>query len=246
MEDIIRQALLPAESIGPHVADGRYDLIGPDGDIILPQAWEMMIQPDMAIAMHLWPMPEPPKKVVERESTTSAREERPELHAFLSRSIATSPTPTLTPAPDPYKGISEDRLWLQENKGTPLEEVKRMFENRNPSPDRGIIRTPSPPPTPELSKRITNARPLAPSESTHTQPELLLMSLRKFRTSVFATNTKQSSRRTRGKSIAPSSPNPPPPESTMDASKVASRPPSLGERNFDKMRRQFLEKRGKV
>ncbi|XPS98962.1 hypothetical protein M3J09_008149 [Ascochyta lentis] len=59
MEELIRQAFLHVDVIGPHVQQGHYDLIGPDGEIILPQFWEMMIQPGWAITMHMWPMPEP-------------------------------------------------------------------------------------------------------------------------------------------------------------------------------------------
>jgi hypothetical protein len=59
MEELIKQAFLHVEVIGPHVADGHYDLIGPNGEIILPQVWETMIEPDWSITMHMWPMPEP-------------------------------------------------------------------------------------------------------------------------------------------------------------------------------------------
>ncbi|KAF9885122.1 hypothetical protein FE257_000699 [Aspergillus nanangensis] len=62
MEELIRQAFLHIEVIGPHVAEGHYDLIGPNGDIILPQVWETVIEPDWAITMHMWPIPEPPKE----------------------------------------------------------------------------------------------------------------------------------------------------------------------------------------
>jgi hypothetical protein len=58
---LIRQAFLHVEVIGPHVQEGHYDLIGPNGEIILPQVWETMIEPDWAITMHMWPMPDPPK-----------------------------------------------------------------------------------------------------------------------------------------------------------------------------------------
>ena len=61
MEDLIRQAFMHVEVIGPHVADGHYDLVGPNGEIILPQVWETMIEPDWAITMHMWPLPEQPK-----------------------------------------------------------------------------------------------------------------------------------------------------------------------------------------
>jgi hypothetical protein len=60
MEELIKQAFLHVDVIGPHVHEGHYDLVGPDGEIILPQIWETMIQPDWAITMHMWPMPEPP------------------------------------------------------------------------------------------------------------------------------------------------------------------------------------------
>jgi hypothetical protein len=60
MEELIKQAFLHVDVIGPHVHQGHYDLVGPDGEIILPQIWETMIQPDWTITMHMWPMPEPP------------------------------------------------------------------------------------------------------------------------------------------------------------------------------------------
>ena len=60
MEDLIRQAFRHVEVIGPHVAEGHYDLVGPTGDIILPQVWETVVEPDWTITMHMWPMPEPP------------------------------------------------------------------------------------------------------------------------------------------------------------------------------------------
>lgn len=60
MEELIRQAFLHVEVIGPHVAEGHYDLVGPTGEIILPQVWETVVEPDWTITMHMWPMPEPP------------------------------------------------------------------------------------------------------------------------------------------------------------------------------------------
>jgi hypothetical protein len=61
MEELIRQAFLHVEGLGPHVAEGHYDLIGPNGEIILPRVWETTIEPDWSISMHMWPMPEAPK-----------------------------------------------------------------------------------------------------------------------------------------------------------------------------------------
>ncbi|KFZ17800.1 hypothetical protein V502_04399 [Pseudogymnoascus sp. VKM F-4520 (FW-2644)] len=58
MELLIKQAFLDVDIIGPHVQEGHYDLIGPRGEIILQQEWEAVVEPDMAITMHMWPMPE--------------------------------------------------------------------------------------------------------------------------------------------------------------------------------------------
>ena len=61
MEDLIFQAFLHVDFIGQHVQDGHYDLMGPNGEIILPQVWDAVVQPGMAITMHMWPMQEPPE-----------------------------------------------------------------------------------------------------------------------------------------------------------------------------------------
>jgi hypothetical protein len=60
MEELIKQAFLHVDIIGPHVQDGHYDLIGPNGEIILPSVWEKVIEPDWAITMHMWPMDKAP------------------------------------------------------------------------------------------------------------------------------------------------------------------------------------------
>ncbi|KAK6833476.1 hypothetical protein PG987_008170 [Apiospora arundinis] len=56
IEELIKQAFLHVDVIGPHVQAGHYDLLGPDGQIILPQIWDKVIEPDWAISMHMWPM----------------------------------------------------------------------------------------------------------------------------------------------------------------------------------------------
>ena len=62
MGDLIKQCFLHVDVIGQHVKEGQYDLVGPDGTIILPQLWETMIRPGWEITMSMWPLPEPPKK----------------------------------------------------------------------------------------------------------------------------------------------------------------------------------------
>lgn len=58
MQRLIKTALLHIEVVGTAVAEGRYDLVGPNGDIILPQVWEQVIKPGWTVTMHMWPFPE--------------------------------------------------------------------------------------------------------------------------------------------------------------------------------------------
>ena len=58
MEFLIKEAFVHIPGIGPHVAEGHYDLLGPHGEIILPHVWETVIEPDWTITMHMWPMVE--------------------------------------------------------------------------------------------------------------------------------------------------------------------------------------------
>jgi hypothetical protein len=58
MEDLIKQAFMHVDQFSQHVAEGHYDLIGPNGEIILPQVWENMIEPDWSVTMMMWPIPE--------------------------------------------------------------------------------------------------------------------------------------------------------------------------------------------
>lgn len=58
MRDLIEQAFMNVGVLGPHVMEGHYDLIGPDGEIILPTMWEQVVQPDLAVSMTMWPIEE--------------------------------------------------------------------------------------------------------------------------------------------------------------------------------------------
>ncbi|KAL2211990.1 hypothetical protein CC79DRAFT_1364277 [Sarocladium strictum] len=60
MEELIKQAFIQVEKLGPHVQEGRYDLTGPDGEIILPSVWDKVIQPDWQIVMTMWPIEDAP------------------------------------------------------------------------------------------------------------------------------------------------------------------------------------------
>lgn len=60
MEELIKQAFLQVDVLGPQVQEGHYDLIGPNGEIILPSVWERVVEPDWAITMTMWPMDKRP------------------------------------------------------------------------------------------------------------------------------------------------------------------------------------------
>lgn len=56
MEDLITQLFADNESIEPYVSKSQYDLVGPEGEVILPQDWEEVIEPGWTITMQIWPV----------------------------------------------------------------------------------------------------------------------------------------------------------------------------------------------
>jgi len=68
MEELIKQAFLHVEVVGPQVMEGNYDLIGPDGEIVLPTVWERVVMPDWHVTMHMWPMERMPQPLRPRQA----------------------------------------------------------------------------------------------------------------------------------------------------------------------------------
>lgn len=55
MEGLLSQAFSHIDGIGPHVAEGHYDLEGPSGEHILKEVWDITVQPGWEITMKMWP-----------------------------------------------------------------------------------------------------------------------------------------------------------------------------------------------
>ncbi|KXT01708.1 hypothetical protein AC578_2793 [Pseudocercospora eumusae] len=65
MEKLIKKSFLSVEGpVRQYVNEGKYDLTGPDGEIVLPTVWDSIIRPDWSITMHLWPRHEEDKKTL--------------------------------------------------------------------------------------------------------------------------------------------------------------------------------------
>ena len=54
MEELIQEAFIPVHTIRPDVLGGRYNLVGPTGEIIPPHDWDSVIQPGWTVTMHVW------------------------------------------------------------------------------------------------------------------------------------------------------------------------------------------------
>ncbi|KAF2809292.1 uncharacterized protein BDZ99DRAFT_443486 [Mytilinidion resinicola] len=64
MKELINTGFAHVEGLNKHVFAGHYDLAGPDGEIMLPQVWEALIEPGMTVKMILWPeIPPPPSSI---------------------------------------------------------------------------------------------------------------------------------------------------------------------------------------
>ncbi|OCK82476.1 hypothetical protein K432DRAFT_293157, partial [Lepidopterella palustris CBS 459.81] len=137
MEELIKQAFLHVDVIGPHVHEGHYDLVGPDGEIILPQVWETMVQPDWAITMHMWPMPEPPPP----------------------------PEPPKEPAPPPPMMDPQMVIIPPSHNGKKPKKDKKIRPHNGQGFPPGMMAPPPPPPPPDVV--VVNAPPPPPPPPPH-------------------------------------------------------------------------------
>lgn len=130
MEELIKQAFLHVDVIGQHVHDGHYDLVGPDGEIILPQVWETMVQPDWTITMHMWPMEDPAPK-----------------------SPPPPPPPPMPPLGDPWVGVDMPHRHPSKGKGRG-DKVHKILGDppmpKNRHRGGGGMMPPPPPPPPPI------------------------------------------------------------------------------------------------
>ena len=60
MEYLIKEIFLVVPNLGLRVAEGQYDLCGPQDEILSPSNWESMIEPGWEITMRMWPNSERP------------------------------------------------------------------------------------------------------------------------------------------------------------------------------------------
>lgn len=91
MESLIKQSFLHVDVIGPHVQEGHYDLMGPDGTIILPQLWDTMVRPDWDVTMYMWPIPEAPKKKDKKAKKANPVIEPPIIHDPIGKPVIDRP-----------------------------------------------------------------------------------------------------------------------------------------------------------
>ncbi|KAI0516977.1 hypothetical protein F5B22DRAFT_605733 [Xylaria bambusicola] len=56
MRELIEATFAHIDGLAAEVQAGHYDLVDPDGSIILPQTWDQIIQPGWNIQMQMWPM----------------------------------------------------------------------------------------------------------------------------------------------------------------------------------------------
>lgn len=61
INDIFKTAEFEPQSLAAAISQEYYDLVGPEGSIILPLVWGELIEPGWSISMQMWPLPEAAK-----------------------------------------------------------------------------------------------------------------------------------------------------------------------------------------
>lgn len=54
MESLIRRSFSHVESMNSKIVTGSYDILGPTGEIILPEIWEAVIKPGWVVELRFW------------------------------------------------------------------------------------------------------------------------------------------------------------------------------------------------
>lgn len=72
----MKRVFLHVDVPGPRVNQGHYDLVGSEGEIILPRVWGSIIEPRWLMTMFMWPIPEPKPKSGGKSPWSSATSTR--------------------------------------------------------------------------------------------------------------------------------------------------------------------------
>lgn len=184
MESLINQAFLHVDMIGAHVQEGHYDLVGPDHAIIMPQLWESVIRPDWEITMHLWPLPEPPRK----EKNTKKTKPGDELY-----------DPMIQTDNSVFAGVNlQDPFGMDHS--AELAAKKKVKKDKSKAPTSGVAPTWDdywpPPPAPPMA---SDPRPPKPAVVIELPPGLRETDLEKRVKEVNLDRTRRHSSRTAAK-----------------------------------------------
>ena len=54
MENLIKRSFSHVESVDSRIFRGRYDILSPEGEIILPEIWDSVIRPGWVVELRFW------------------------------------------------------------------------------------------------------------------------------------------------------------------------------------------------
>ena len=118
MEILIKRSFAHIESMNTDIFRGNYDVLGPTGEIILPEIWDAVIKPGWIVEVRLWDLTEA-RWMGEKQSDAGivgmAPAVRPSSSARRQRHIEVQSDSQLVTA---RRRVSL-RTWLGSRKSTP-------------------------------------------------------------------------------------------------------------------------------
>ncbi|KAJ5369278.1 uncharacterized protein N7496_009038 [Penicillium cataractarum] len=130
-ETLVREAFIHISVIGPHVYKGHYDLIGSDGEVILPSVWEHVVVPGMSVSMHMWPLPEPTESEDEDAKTANAANDAAAHQPVHARMDADDPrwVPPPKVVPDGFFSFPDSPEMVNDTHSLDLALFELQFDN---------------------------------------------------------------------------------------------------------------------
>ncbi|KAL1304665.1 hypothetical protein AAFC00_003624 [Neodothiora populina] len=170
MKTLIEQMFAHVDGIGQNVMDGRYDILGPEGNILLPAVWELVIEAGWTIRMELWPEPEPdpvlpgafpPEMMIDVGKKPKSSKKDPSRTKSVSRQHGAVPPPppiVIGGDGDPIVQVEKEKkpkkkppqqsggflkAWIAQSAGAPRARASSGKDGEKPGINNGMAMVPS-------------------------------------------------------------------------------------------------------
>ena len=118
MENLIKRSFAHVESMNSKIFRGSYDILGPTGEIILPEIWDSVVKPGWVVELRFWDFPAAGEMSLKGSDLSGV-----DVEPVVQSSSAATRQSYIEAAPDTQlataKRRASFRTWLGSRRSTP-------------------------------------------------------------------------------------------------------------------------------